>query len=139
MFPTTTKMVPNWLSGDLIQPDLFLIFWVYYEFIGTHWHIGTSLVDHTGFNGVLVGLVGLMISRWSKFVCLSALGFFTHLLWIVAVLLCLLCFCVAIWVAAQSQWCRNYSHRCVLSWPSKPRELLVAILCKWYVPIIGRF
>ena len=70
------KMVPNWLSGDLIQPDLFLIFWVYYEFIGTHWHVGTSLVDHTGFNGVLVGLVGLMISRWSKFVCLSGLGFF---------------------------------------------------------------
>ena len=36
-------------------PDVFSTFWDHSEFIGTHWHIATSLVHHTGFNGGLVG------------------------------------------------------------------------------------
>ena len=39
MFFPPKKLVLNWLLGGLIHFD------------GTHWHIGTSLVDHTGFNG----------------------------------------------------------------------------------------
>ena len=35
--------VPNWLWGDLIHSDVFSTFWDYSEFVGTHWHIGTSL------------------------------------------------------------------------------------------------
>ena len=53
------KIVSNWLLGRLIHPDVLLTFWVHPEFVRTHWHIGTSLLDQTDFNGGLVGMVGL--------------------------------------------------------------------------------
>ena len=49
------------------------MYFLHSEFIGTHWHNGTSKVDHTSFNGDQVGLVGLSI-----FFCL--LVFYTPLL-----------------------------------------------------------
>ena len=62
------NLVPNWLEGGLIHSNVFSTFWVYSEFIETYWHIGTSLVDHTGFNGGRFGL-----ECWAKFVCFSGL------------------------------------------------------------------
>ena len=47
------------VSKKVLDPEVFFTFSVHSEFIGTHWHNGTSLVYHTAFNVVRLGLLGL--------------------------------------------------------------------------------
>ena len=70
---------PNWCfhKKKWFQIDFKVIwytmmyFWTFLVNSESHCHIGTSLVDLTGFNG---GHVGLFC--WAKFVCLSVLVYF---------------------------------------------------------------
>ena len=52
------QMFKNELGSKLtlrrsVTCDVFSTFWVYSEYIGTHWHIRTSSEDYMGFNGGL--------------------------------------------------------------------------------------